>query len=342
MGDKQGTNLHLSCAVLGLQFFLRNLPTMKYAIVMESVGCIPEEEYRKRSIKLLPLAVRFDGVHYMDSYEAKALLPIHSAGRVGIKTDSVSVTPSADDVRKYLIKNIAHSFDVAIFQTVGQSYTPIYQSCKTVSNSIAADAKSVRLEKGVTTPFRLTSSDTGTVVAGQGLIALYSDDLLQTGMSLADFTPKIEEFKVLVKTFIIVRDTVYARHRQKQKGNKTVSYPVAIMAKTLQVSPITLAQNQNIDVIDLKTRGFDNALEKVLEYCIDRVREGLLAPLINISIAGDPATLIEHNSYKRLQHVCSDAGIKVYVGVMTLGATINVGPGAVSVGIAPLNQEQQP
>ena len=270
------------------------------------------------------------------------MLPIHAAGRVGIKTDSVSITPSANDVRKYLIRNIAPSFDVAIFQTVGQSYTPIYQSCRTVSESISADAKSIRLEKGITTPFRMTSSDTGTVVAGQGLIALYSDDLLQAGMSLADFTPTIEEFKVLVKTFIIVRDSVYARHRQKQKGNKTVSYPVAVLAKTLQVSPITLAQNQNIDVVDLKTRGFDNALGKVLEYCIDRVREGLLAPLINISIAGDPASLIKNNSYKRLQHVCADAGVKVYVGVMTLGATINVGPGAVSVGIAPVNQTQEP
>ncbi len=315
---------------------------MKYAIVMDSVGCIPEREFRKRAIKLMPLAVRFDGVHYVDSFEEKALIPIHSAGRVGIKTDSVSVTPTADDVRRYLIKHIAPQYDVAIFQTVGQSYTPIYQSCKAVSDSIAADAKATRLEHGVTTPFRMTTSDTGTVVAGQGLIALYSDDLLQTGMSLVDFKPVIEDFKTLVKTFIVVRDSVYARHRQKQKGNKTVSYPVAVVAKALQVSPITLAQNQQIDVIDLSTRGFENAVEKVLEYCIDRVREGLIAPLINISIAGDPTTLTKHNSFKRLQHVCNDADIQLYTGVMTLGATINVGPGAVSVGIAPINQDQEP
>jgi fatty acid-binding protein DegV len=315
---------------------------MKYAIVMDSVGCIPEKEYNKRSIKLLPLAVRFDGVHYVDSYIEKALIPIHAAKRVGIESDSVSVTPSSDDVRKYLIKEIAPTFDVAIFQTVGQSYTPIFQSCKAVSDSIAADAKATRLKAGITTPFRMTTSDTGTVVAGQGLIALYSDDLLQTGMSLSEFTPLIEDFKALVKTFIVVKDSVYARHRQKQKGNKTVSYPVAVIAKALHVSPITLAQNQKIDVVDLKTRGFDNSLEKVLEYCIDRVREGLLAPLINISVAGDPTTLTKHNSYKRLQHVCHDASIELYVGVMTLGATINVGPGAVSVGIAPSNQDEEP
>ena len=311
---------------------------MKYALIVDSVGCIPEKEFRTRSIKLLPLAVSFNDVKYMDTYEEKALLPIHQAKRIGVESDSMSITPSADDVRKYLMRNIAPKYDVAIFQTAGQAYTPIYLSCKAVSDSIAADAKALRLKEGITTPFRMTSTETKTALAGQGLIVIYSDDLLQGGMSLTEFTPFIEDFKTLVKSFLVVRDAIYARHRQKLKGNKTVSFPVAIMANALQVSPITLLQDSELTMLDVKTRGADNAIEKVLDYCTERVGEGLLAPLINISVAGKPETLTSLSSFKRLQKACDSAQIKLYVGVMTLAASIQVGPGAISVGIAPINQ----
>lgn len=312
---------------------------MKYALIVDSVGCIPEAEYRSRSLKLLPLAVSFDDVQYMDTFEEKALLPIHSAGRVGVKANSMSITPSADHVRKYLMKNIVNYYDTAIFQTAGQSYTPIYLSCKAVSDSVAAEAKAQRLEQDITTPFRMTSTETKTALAGQGLIALHSDDLLKDGMSLNEFTPFVEEFKGSVKSFLIVRDALYARHRQKMKGNKTVSLPIAVIANTLNVSPITLLQNGELTMLDVKTRGGDNAIDKVLEYCLDRVGEGLLAPLINISVAGDPASLTKLDSYRRLKSKCDIENIKVYVGVMTLAASIQVGPEAVSVGIAPTNQE---
>lgn len=315
---------------------------MKYVIVIDSVGCIPEKEFRSRPIELLPLVVTFDGVEYIDTYEEKALLPIHAAGRVGVNSDSKSVTPLPEDVRRFMLRRITQKYDLAIGQTVGQSYTPILSSFRAVSESIAADAKAQRLEANITTPFRMTAAETGTVVAGQGLIALYSDELLKAGMSLTDFKPLFEDFKLLVKTFILVRDSVYSRMRQKQKGNKTVSYPVALMANALNVTPITLAQNNTIDVIDLKTRGFDNAIEKTFEYCIDRVKEGLVIPMINVSYAGDTAYLTRHNSFKKLQHVCDDAGVQLFVGVMCLGATINVGPGSLSIGIAPVNQDAVP
>lgn len=315
---------------------------MKYSIIIDSVGCLPEAEFRTRPIELLPLVVTFDGVKYVDTYEEKALVPIHTAGRVGVKSDSVSITPLPEDVRKFMLRNIIQKYDLAVGQTVGQSYTPILNSFRVASDSIAADAKSVRSKLGLTAPFRMTAMETGTVVAGQGLIALYSDDLLQSGMDLNDFKPVIEDFKTMVKTFIIVKDSVYARHRQKQKGNKTISLPVALLANALSLSPITLAQNNKIDVIDLKTRGFESSIEKMLKYCLDRVKEGLVAPLINLSFAGDPALVTAHDSFKKLQQACDDANVKLYIGVMCLAASINTGPGALSIGIAPINQEALP
>ncbi|MEO0367231.1 MAG: DegV family protein [Pseudomonadota bacterium] len=315
---------------------------MKYAIVMDSVGSLPDSEFVKRPIKLLPLAVSFDGIEYVDTYEERALVPIHSAGRVGIKTDSVSITPSAKDVASYLLKNIVSEYDVIICQSVGRDYTPIYDSMVGATDSLEATSKAIRLSAGRTEELKTVCVDSYTVVAGQGLIALHSDNILREGMPLDEFVDYMGDFRTLVKTFLIVRDSVYARHRQKQKGNKTVSYPMAVVANTFSVAPITLAQNSQIDVMDLTTRGFDNAVEKVLDYCCERVQEGLAAPLINLSYAGDPLVLTKHNSFKKLQHVCDVADVRLYIGAMTLAASINTGPGVLTVGIAPINQDATP
>ena len=44
---------------------------MKYAIVTDSVSCMPESEFIHRSFKLLPLAVSFEDVHYLDTISEK-------------------------------------------------------------------------------------------------------------------------------------------------------------------------------------------------------------------------------------------------------------------------------
>lgn len=315
---------------------------MKYALVLDSVACVPEQELHRRPIKILPLSVSFEGTQYVDTTDEKALVAIHNAGRISVKSNALSITPTADDIRRFILKKVATDYDVAICQTIGKTYTPIYDGYRTVSQSIAADAKHVRAPLGIDSPFRMSVVDTGSLAAGQGLIALHADDLMREGLDITDYRPIIEDFKTLVKAFTIVRDSVYIRHRVKQKGNKTVSLPIALLANALSISPIANNQNGGIDIIDMKNRGFDSSVNRVFGYCSERVIEGLVAPLINISFAGDPKTLIHHSNFKRLQHVCDDHGVALYVGVMTLAASINLGPGAMSVGIAPINQSVAP
>ncbi len=315
---------------------------MKYAFVLDSVACVPEQELQRRSIKILPLAVSFEGTQYVDTTDEKALIAIHNAGRISVKSDAMSITPTEDDIRRFILKKVAIHYDVAICQSIGRPYTPIYEGYREVSQSIAADAKHVRTPLGIESPFRMSVVDSGSLAAGQGLIAMYADDLMRDGLDITDYRPLIEDFKTLVKSFTIVRDSVYIRHRVKQKGNKTVSLPVALIANALAISPIANNQNGGIDIIDMKNRGFDSSVNRVFGYCCERVIEGLVAPLINISFAGDPKTLVHHSNFKRLQHVCDDHNVALYVGVMTLAASINLGPGAMSIGIVPINQTVNP
>jgi fatty acid-binding protein DegV len=315
---------------------------MKYAFVLDSVACIPEQELNRRPIKILPLTVTFEDISYVDTTEEKTLIAMHNGGRISIKSKALSITPKPEDIRRFILKKVAVDYNVAICQTIGKAYTPIYDGYKTVAQSIAGDAKHIRTPLGIEAPFRMSVFDTGSLAAGQGLIALYADDLMKGGLDFTDYRPIIEDFSTLVKSFTVVRDSIYIRHRVKLKGNKTVSFPVAFIANALSFAPIANNQNSGIDIIDMKSRGFDNSVNRVLGYCSDRVLEGLVAPLINISFAGDPKTLIAHSNYKRLQQVCDKNSVALYIGAMTLAASINLGPGALSIAIAPINQDIEP
>ena len=55
---------------------------------------------------------------------------------------------------------------------------------------------------GIESPFRMSVVDTGSLAAGQGLVALYADDLMGEGLDFTDYRPiVIEDFKTLVKSF---------------------------------------------------------------------------------------------------------------------------------------------
>ena len=315
---------------------------MKYAIVTDSVSCMPESEFIHRSFKLLPLAVSFEDVHYLDTISEKALIPMHAAARVGVKANSMSITPTEENIRKFVIEELVPYYDTVFFFTPGSGLTPIYDTCKRVADSIAAEAKAIRLEKSITTPFRISYINTQSALAGQGLVAMYADDLLKAETPLSEFTNKVSDLAPLAQSIVVIRDVIYARHRQKMKGNHSLSLPAAMIANALKVSPISKLHQNELVMIDVKTRGFANSVNIVFEFCIEQITQGLAVPMINVSVAGDPASLHQYNSFKRLQHECENHDIKLYIGVMTLAGSIQIGCGTVSVGIAPLDPEAAP
>jgi fatty acid-binding protein DegV len=126
------------------------------------------------------------------------------------------------------------------------------------------------------------------------------------------------------------------------KGNDSLSLPAALIANALKVSPISKLHRNELVMIDVKTRGYSNSVNKVFEFCIEQIANGLAVPMINISVAGDPASLHQYKGFKRLQHECENHGVTLYIGVMTLAGSIQIGCGTVSVGIAPLDQDAAP
>lgn len=314
---------------------------MKYTIVVDSVAALPESILKTRPIKVLPVAINIDGNVQADNPSEKELIEIYTGNHLNIKSKLTTTPPSAEQINKIILEEVVPYSDYAICQSISRVTSPIYDNIESVASSIAKDARDAREKLGIEHPFRMTYLNTGTTIAGQGLVALYADMLLSRGTDISEYGNIIEKFTKVVKTYVIVKDLLYSRKRAVERGIKTIGFGSALLGKTMGVTPI-------IEIYDDKTtpmltkRGFDDALEALVDYMVYRIEDGLYIPIINISYAGDLDDLHKLQSFDRLKRVADVHKVKLFFGVMCLAASMVYGPGGFSIGIAPKNQKDKP
>lgn len=314
---------------------------MKYTLVVDSVAALPEFVFKTRPIKVLPITININGQVKPDSIDEQGLIDIYEGSELSIKSAITTAPPTPDQIRKFILTEVAPFSDYAICQSLSRVVSPIFDNFEMVSSQIAKESRETRDNLGIEHPFRMTFLNTGTTLAGQGLVALYADMLLSKGVEIQEYTKTIDRFTKVVRTYAIVRDMFYSRKRAIEKGVKTVGFAPALLAKAVGLTPIVEIYNDLTTPIVTK-RGFDSAFESIIRYAIDRIKEGLMIPIVNISYAGDLNDIYKLIIIDELNDVAKTHNVKLLFGVMGLGSSTVYGPGGFSIGIAPKNQKDKP
>ena len=314
---------------------------MNYTLVLDSSAALPEFLLKKRPIQMLPMTVRIDDEEFPDIVDESELIKIYQSGRVSVDADIDVVAPDAERINSFILEEVVPNYDFAICQTLAKTVSPIYDNLSSVAKQISGESRIIREKLDISFPFRMTYMSTGTTVAGQGLLAIYADMILSKGIDFKKYTNQIESFKKVTKGYLVVKDMVYARHRTKLRGVKTVAMPVAVIGKAIGLSPIALNHNEELKVVTLQP-SYNRSVNKLFKYARRCIKEGLHFPVINITLAGDPKELERFSEYEMLINDAKQAGVQVLVGVMGLAGSINCGPGSLGLGIAPKNVAIEP
>ena len=313
----------------------------KYAIVIDSSGSLPETVLLHRPIKILPIKIHIDDEVFQDHSDEAQLEEIYRSGRINKKARIRTTPPSVTDIRDFILKEIVPYYDFAICQTLAKSVSPVNKHITSVAMQITRDARQVRKRLGIDAPFRMTFMSSGTTVAGQGLVAFYADVMLARGMEYKVYKTEIEEFKKCTKGYVAVKDLMYARQRGMERGHKTIPFAKALTGDLIGLSPIVLNRNEEMKVVAMPL-SFKQSVNRLFNYAIECIEEGLYFPVINISIASSTSKLPKFPGFEELQNAAQKANVTLLVSVMSLSASIHYGAGAVALGIAPLNTEIEP
>ncbi len=314
---------------------------MKYTIVVDSVAAIPEALFKSRPIKVLPITVTINGETKPEIIDEQELIEFYKSGELSVNTKITTAPPSPEQITEFILNEVAPYSDYAICQTFSKAASPIYDNFELAASKIAKRSREVRDKLGIEHPFRMTYLNTGTGIAAQGLVAIYADILLNKGADIHQYTSFMEKFTKVIRSYAIVKDIYYSRQRALEKGIKSVGLAPALLGKAVGLTPIIENYSDEGRPIATK-RGADKAMQSLLQYAIDRIKDGLYIPVVNISYAGDLEDIHAMPIVDELKETANKHKVKVMFGVMKIGSSMMYGPGGFSIGLAPRNGKDKP
>ena len=128
-------------------------------------------------------------------------------------------------------------------------------------------------------------------------------------------------------------DLHYLRNRIKKRGDKSVSFFSAALGTALDIKPVLHCNKGETGPVG-KVKGFTAAAEKMFDFAGKQVRAGLLSPTMSLSYGGDLADMRKLPGYDRLRATCAEHNIEVFESFMGLSGLVNVGKGALVLGLS--------
>lgn len=132
---------------------------------------------------------------------------------------------------------------------------------------------------------------------------------------------------------MIPRDLHYIRERACRRGDKSVSALVAFLGKALNITPVLFGKGAEAQPV-AKTRSFDVAVEKVMNYAAARVEAGLRTPYVSLSCGMTWTEIEDLPGLNVLRKSCERNGVELLLSQMGITSSIYVGPGSLCLALA--------
>jgi len=200
-------------------------------------------------------------------------------------------------------------------------------------NTVMANYERVRQAAGRDGKFSMRVIDSNQIFAGQGLLAAHTLKLIEKKLSKNALRREVETFSENIFTCVIPRDLHYIRERARRRGDKSVSALVAFLGKALNITPVIFGKGPAGQPV-AKTRSFDMAVEKMMNYAAARVDAGLMTPYVSLSCGLTWTEIEALPGLTVLRDACERNGVELLLSQMGITSSIYVGPGSLCLALA--------
>ncbi|MCL7944106.1 DegV family protein [Marinobacter sp. ATCH36] len=306
---------------------------MRVGLIVDSACDLPYEFSRKHDLFVLPVTAVIDGQTYIDEHDPVRTQEFYQSGLLKKGHHAETQAFSPQQIHDLFMEKIVTQFDVAICETVTRSRSLIFQNATEAMNSVMAHYEDARKAAGRDGKFSMRVIDSRQIFAGQGLLAAHTLRLIEQKLAKNALRNEVEAFTDKIYTCVIPRDLHYIRERARKRGDKSVSALVAFLGRALNITPVIFglgAEGQPA----AKTRSFDMAVEKVMNYAVGRVEAGLLTPYVCLSCGLTWTEIEDLPGLNRLRDACEKNGVELLLSQMGITSSIYVGPGSLCLALA--------
>lgn len=306
---------------------------MRIGVAIDAACDVPQEFLERNGIAVMPITVKVDGQSFKDNRDPVEIQRFRDQ-KMGSRSHSAETEPSSvEDVQNLFLDRMVRDFDCVVCLTIMATRSPIHDNVIKASFAILKNYRPIREAAGVTGPFLMRVVDTRTIFAGPGPVIAETVRMIQTGKSPAEVRERAAHVADCSYGYMLPRDLNYLRSRARSKGDRSVSLVSSMLGTALDIKPILRAHRGETGPVG-KVRGFEHGAQTLFEYASKRVQAGLLVPSLSISYGGDLDDMRNLPGYHSLTRICGDAGVEMLEAPMSITGMVNVGEGAMTLGLA--------
>jgi DegV family protein with EDD domain len=306
---------------------------MRMGLAIDAACDLSQAFLQQHNIAVMPITVRVDSEVFMDDREPAEIQRFIDR-QLGSRSHSAETEPCpVEEVQNLFLGRLVLEQDCVFCLTITATRSPINEHVNRASFGILKNYRRVREEAGVAGPFMMRVVDTRNIFAGAAPAIFEATRLIQANETPAAIRERLTYIANNSYGYMLPRDLYYLRARAKKKNDRSVSLFSAVLGSALDIKPLLRCYQGETGPVG-KVRGFDHGAEALFGYAAQRVRAGLLVPMMCVSYGGDLAVLSGLPGYAGLRAACEECGVELMEAPMSITGMVNVGEGAVTLGFA--------
>jgi DegV family protein with EDD domain len=306
---------------------------MRMGLAIDAASDLSPAFLQQHRVAVMPITVRVDDEVFMDDREPVELQRFIDH-KLGSRSHSAETEPcTVEGVQKLFLEKLVLDHDCVFCLTITATRSPINEHVNRASFTILKNYRHAREQAGVAGPFMMRVVDTRNIFAGAAPAIYEAARMIAADEQPAAIRERLIHIANNSYGYMLPRDLYYLRARAKKKNDRSVSLFSAMLGSALDIKPLLRCYRGETGPVG-KVRGFEQGAEALFGYATQRVRAGLLVPMVCVSYGGDLAVLSHLPGYAGLRAACEECGVELMEAPMSITGMVNVGEGAVTLGFA--------
>ena len=306
---------------------------MRMGLAIDASCDIPQAFLEQNNVTVMPITVRVDDETFLDDRGAAEVRRFIDR-KLGDRSHSAETEPcSVEEVQKLFLEKLVLEQECVFCLTVTATRSPINDHVNKASFAVLKHYREAREKAGLSGQFLMRVIDTRNLFAGTAPAIVEAARLVKAG----ETPPAIRERVTFIANhsygYMLPRDLYYLRARAKKKGDRSVGLFSAVLGSALDIKPLLRCFRGETGPAG-KVRGFEHGAQTLFGYAVQRVRAGLLVPVMCVSYGGALSDLDGLPGYADLRAACAEHGVELMEAPMSITGMVNVGEGAITLGFA--------
>jgi DegV family protein with EDD domain len=305
---------------------------MRLGLLVDAACDLPLAFIAQNPIRVMPIPIRIGDRELVDVRDEEVTKKFSEHILAAGVTD-VEVRPySEEQLEALFLERLVVDFDYVLCVTITSQRSPIFATAQKFSFQIITKYKAVRQAAGVSGPFAMRVFDSGNMFAAQGVQVMELARMIRADTPVTRIVRRMEEVVAQTYCYIVPADLDYLHARARSHGDRSMGFIGHAVGNALDMKPVVCCFRGETGAV-AKVRHFAAAAERVFANVTREIERGLVVPFVNLSYGGNWSSIAQLGGFAALARAASARGVEVHWSHLSMVAGVNVGPGALTVGM---------